>query len=309
MKVRAWIALALIGGVLAPTGMLWGQVSPESAEKYTEGQGLFGKRRYRDALKSFEAAVGLDGKNAQAYRAIGRTYQSLRDYPKAIEAYQMAVAVKPDYSAVYLEMGQLQFQQQRKYGDAQASFKKVLEIDPGFEGGKARGFLKAAYAQQGNLYFRQRNYKKAAQEYSKASQLDPTDATTFYNLGLAHWRGRNHNKAVSALNTAVDLDPNYSKAYKALGDLYRTTRKHSAAIKAYSKAVRIDPKMEKAYINLAATYISTEQPAKAASILNKALAQGLTDAKVHSALVRNMQYGKSAYSFPSSASARNFEAS
>lgn len=283
MIVRRWLALAVILGTLGGVGAAWSQVSPESAEKYKEGQELYGKRRYQDALKAFEEAVSLDGKNAQALRAMGRTYEDLRDHPKATESYQMALAVKPDYVAVQYELGKLQFKL-RKYGEAQVSFAQVLKLDASFQEGKAREFLKVSYLKQGGQYFKRRDYKKAAEQYRKATNVDPTDATTFYNMGLAYWKGRSFSEAIGALSTAVDLDPTHKKAYKALGDLYRATRKNSDAIRAYRKAIGVDAKMQNAYINLAATYIATEQPAKAVSTLNKALAQGLKNTKVYGAL-------------------------
>jgi len=264
-------------------GAAWGQVSPESAEKYAEGQELYGKHRYQEALAAFEAAANLDGKNAQAYRAMGRTYKELRDYDKATESYRMSVSVKPDYAAAFFELGQLQYTL-RKYDEAQGNFAQVLKLEPDFQDGKAREYLKVSYLKQGSLYFRQRNYRKAAEEYTKASNVDPTDATTFYNMGLAYWKGRSFSEAIDALSTAVGLDSKYSKAHKALGDIYRSTRKYGDAVKAYSNAIDVDPKMDDAYINLAATYMATEQPDKAAATLRRAVANGLTDAKIYSAL-------------------------
>ncbi len=182
MRIRAPLAALLAVCLASPIAA---QVSPESAEKYNAGQELYKKRRYQDAINSFEEAVSLDAKNAQAYRAMGKAYQKLRSYDKAIESYQMATSMKSDYVAAYLELGELQFLR-KLYEPAQASFQRVLEIDGSFEGGKATTNLKAAFQKQGNIYFRQKNYKKAAEQYENATQVDPSDAGVFYNLGLAH---------------------------------------------------------------------------------------------------------------------------
>jgi tetratricopeptide (TPR) repeat protein len=258
----------------ALTSAAFTQVSPESAEKYNAGMELFGKKRYQEAITAFDEAIELDSNNAQAFRAMGKTYQKLRDFDKAIGSFQMAVSVKPDYTAAFYEMGGLQLKLS-KFKDAQASMKRVLSIDPQFEEGKAREVLKVAYLKQGTLYHRQKNYSKAAGEYENATQIDPTDASAFYNLGLAHKYARNFAPARTAFQTAVELDPKYAKAHRALGDLYRTTKRNSRAISSYQKAINSDPGCKdkgniNAYLNLAVIYSATKQHAKAAAIMQKA---------------------------------------
>ena len=260
------------------------QVSPESAEKYTAGQELFQKRRYAEAIKTFEESTTLDGQNAQAYQAMGLTYQKMRNYEKAAEAYKMATSVKPDYTGAYFALGQLQLVSLKKYGDAQSSFRKVLDLDPGFKAGKAQEFLAGAHLRQGLIYIRQKNYKSAVEEYTTASQIDPANAKTFYNLGLAHKGARNYKEAIESVSTATDLNPDYDKAYKALGDLYKLTRKNSRAALAYEKAIKANPKNARAYISLADVYSDTKQLAKAVSTLKKGIAQNANNAKMLTAL-------------------------
>jgi tetratricopeptide (TPR) repeat protein len=260
------------------------QVSPESAEKYIAGQELFQKRRYAEAIKIFDEAVTIDGKNAQAYQAMGLTYQKMRDYEKAADAYKMATSVKPDYTAAYFALGQLQFVSLKKYVDAQASFKKVLQMESGFRNGKAREFLAVAHLRQGHSYIRQKNYKQAVAEYTAASQIDPSSAKTFYNLGLAHKGARNYSEAIAAVSTATDLDPGYDKAHKALGDLYKVTRKNSRAAAAYEKALKANPKNVKAYIELSDVYADTRQLTKAVSTLKRGVTNVPDDANMLTAL-------------------------
>lgn len=258
-------------------------VSPESAAKYNEGQDLFQKRRFPEALKAFEESASLDNKNAQAYRALGRTYRQLRNMDKAIEAYQMATSVRPDYAAAYFELGELQAAM-RKYDDAQNSFKKVLDLDPKFEDGKARENLQKIYQAQGNEHFRRKNYKMAVQAYENATQLDPSDASAFYNLGLANKNARNYAGAETAFNTAIDLDDSNGRAYRALGDLYQDTDKHSQAVSTYLKAIQADPKDTNVRLRLAMSYQQLNQNDRAIAALQQANTVDPKDAKILIAL-------------------------
>jgi tetratricopeptide (TPR) repeat protein len=274
MFLRAFTAVLMSALFLVPPA--WSQVSPESAEKYNAGQDMFKKRRYQDALVAFEEAVKLDAKNAQGYRGMAKTYLKLRNYPQAVESFQMAVGVKPDYLEAYYELGQLQLTTLREYEKAQSTFQSILEMDPDFQEGKVRDLLKAAYVKQGSNYHRQKNFKKAAAQYENAAQLDPTDATVFYNLGLANRFSRNYTKARNAFSTATDLNSKYAKAHRALGHLYRITKKNSQAIRSYGKAIDSDPGCKDkrniyAYISLGKVYTTTKQASKAVAILQKAV--------------------------------------
>lgn len=277
----------------------WAQVAPESAEKYNAGQALFEKRRYQQALQAFEDAVKLDGNNAQAYRGMAKTYQKLKDSEKAIANFRMATTVKADYVEAHYELGNLYFNL-KKYKDAQAAFKAVLNLDGDFQNGNARNLLKGAYSRQGREHLLRKNYRKAIEEYENATQLDPTDATNYYNLGLAARNARKIKQAEAAFATAVELNPTYAKAHRQLGDLFRLTKRNSRAIRSYGKAIESDPNCKdgkniNAYRSLAVVYNQTKQHSKAVSILRKGVAVAPTKkdkVRIYTALGYSHALGK-----------------
>ena len=277
--------LFLLCGMLVPAASrARAQVSPASAEKYAEGVKLVESRRFHDALKVFEEALRLDPNNARAHRGLGRVYRETKHYEKARVAYQSAIGVKPDYAVAHYELGKLQYQFLKDYEGAQRSFREVLKLDPGTDGGKAAKHLKASYVKHGEALFRQHNYQEAVARFRSASQVDPSDATPFYNLGLAYYHLRDYVPAEEAFTTATDLDPAYAKAFKLLGDVYRKTGAHTRAIESYSKAVEIDEGYVEARLNLAAVYSDTEQPQKATGVLEEAAGLFPDNHKVHASL-------------------------
>ncbi len=277
------LAVIVLAAVLL-YGPSFAQVSPESAEKYQAGQMQFKKRRYADAIGLFDDAVNLDGKNAQAYQAMGLTYQKMRDYAKASDSFKMATTVDSTYTSAHFALGQLQLISLKKFADAQGSLRRVLELDPNFENGKARQMLANAHLKLGASYHKQKNYKLAAKQYVSATQIDPSSARTFYNLGLAYKSGREYTKAIDALTTTTDLDPGYDKAFRVLGDIYKATRKNSKAASAYGKAIAANPKSIRAYRSLATVYSSNKQYTRAASTLSKAIKVKPSDPNLHTDL-------------------------
>ena len=277
----------------------WAQVAPESAEKYNAGQALFEKRRYQQALQAFEEAVKLDGNNAQAYRGMAKTYQKLKDSDKAIANFRMATTVKPDYVEAHYELGNL-FYNLKRYKDAQTAFKAVVNLDGDFQNGNARDLLKASYSRHGRDFLFRKNYRKAIEEYENATQLDPTDATNYYNLGLAAKQARKYKQAENAFTTAVELNPTYAKAHRQLGDLYRLTKRNSRAIRSYGRAIDSDPNCKdrkniNAYRNLAVVFNRTKQYSRAVSTLRKAVAVAPTNkdkVRIYAALGHSHALGK-----------------
>ena len=277
----------------------WAQVAPESAEKYNAGQALFEKRRYQQALQAFEEAVKLDGNNAQAYRGMAKTYQKLKDSDKAIANFRMATTVKPDYVEAHYELGNL-FYNLKRYKDAQTAFKAVVNLDGDFQNGNARDLLKASYSRHGRDFLLRKNYRKAIEEYENATQLDPTDATNYYNLGLAAKQARKYKQAETAFTTAVELNPTYARAHRQLGDLYRLTKRNSRAIRSYGRAIDSDPNCKdrkniNAYRNLAVVFNRTKQFSRAVSTLRKAVAVAPTKrdkVRIYAALGHSHALGK-----------------
>ena len=260
----------LSGGLFFAAGAVVAQVSPKSAETYARGIELFDKKQFHDALAAFQDAVRLDGRNAQAHRAVGRTYRKLKDYPRAEEAYRAATTVKPDYVAAWYELGQLQVQCLKSFADAQSSLRQVLKADPEFDGGKARNYLTAAYLKEGDRLFRQHDYHGAARQYGEATQIAQCDAAAFYNLGLAHWQARKPDASEEALLVATDLNPGHSKALKVLGDVQKADGRTDQAARSYLRAIEADGDYAAAYLSLALLHLDADSPEKAVAVLRTA---------------------------------------
>jgi tetratricopeptide (TPR) repeat protein len=69
-------------------------------EHLVEGYRLYRKKRYAKALEEFNKAVQRNETNPEAYYWRGRTLISQGRYEPAVEDFQKASKLKPDYTAV-----------------------------------------------------------------------------------------------------------------------------------------------------------------------------------------------------------------
>jgi tetratricopeptide (TPR) repeat protein len=65
----------------------------------------------------------------------------------------------------------------------------------------------------GNLYYKSQEYKKARDCYLKCIELKPEEALYHYNTSMANFQLQKYEESLANCEKAVELDPKYKKAY------------------------------------------------------------------------------------------------
>ncbi len=141
-------------------------------------------------------------------------------------------AAKKDEAGDLANQG-LAFFNQQKWPQAEAAYRKALEMEPAvashhFQLGKDLGF--------------QNKWSEAIGAYSEAIRLSPNEAPIHFALGLAYANLSNWPKAQESQQTAIRLDPETAAYHFYLGNALAYQAKWPDAEAAYSDAVRLDPK-------------------------------------------------------------------
>jgi tetratricopeptide (TPR) repeat protein len=158
-----------------------------------------------------QAATEKDTNKHIIWAKLGEAYDLGGRNDDAINAYQQAIAAKPDVPGYYNNLGNVQARA-GKIDDARASYTKSAELDPPNAATAWRNFGISLY-NAGRL-------KEAVEPLKKASEIDPKSAQTFYLLGAALVGSMETKKngdklefviqpgTVEAYQKAVELDPN-----------------------------------------------------------------------------------------------------
>lgn len=85
--------------------------------------------KLEEAIESFNRALGIKPDYAEAYNNIGNALTELEKSEEAIEAYKKAINIKADYADAYNNMGFI-LNQQGRLNDSIEAYKKVLSIKP-----------------------------------------------------------------------------------------------------------------------------------------------------------------------------------
>jgi tetratricopeptide (TPR) repeat protein len=141
---------------------------------------------------------------------MGEAYDLAGRNEEAINAYQQAVAAKPDNAGYYNNLGNV-LARAGKIDDAKAAYTKSAELDPPNAAMAWRNFGISLY-QVGRM-------QEAVEPLQKATAADPKNAQGWYLLG-------------ACLVASAD--------YKQVGDKMEVTLK-PGTVEAYQKAIDLDP--------------------------------------------------------------------
>jgi len=151
---------------------------------------------------------------------------------------------------------------QRKYKEALAAFQAAIDNNAAYS---------AAYLALGTTYSQLSQPDKAIQVYNQAIQYDPTSAKMHYSLGEVYLnKKKDYKKASENFRKATQLNPGYDRAFSSLGVSLIEIGKLDQAIMALETALAVTKKKrwEGPHYRLAVAYNkkSAYSKAKAAAI-------------------------------------------
>ena len=163
---------------------------------------------FQDGLK---AAPEKDPNIHLFWARMGEAYDLAGRNDEAINAYQQAIAAKPDNPSYYNNLGNI-LGRTGKIDEARAAYTKCAELDPPNAAMAWRNFGISLYQAQRMV--------EAIEPLKKATELDPKSAQAWYLLGAC-----------------MVADPSI---YKTVGSKIEVTPR-PGTIEAYQKAIELDP--------------------------------------------------------------------
>ncbi|KAG9234261.1 hypothetical protein BJ875DRAFT_504828 [Amylocarpus encephaloides] len=92
-----------------------------------------------------------------------------------------------------------------------------------------------AFKTSGNKYYKAHNYKKAIEEYTKAVEAQPTEATYLNNRAAAYMANGQYLMALEDSNRADDLDPQNPKVLLRLARIYTSLGRPQDALNTFDR--------------------------------------------------------------------------
>lgn len=205
-----------------------------------KGFELYSKNDFKGAVECFNSAVKINPNYAVAWAGLGCVANYQREFDKAIEYCYKAAELDKNSSSTWNNLGYA-YSYKGNLERAVECYKQAIEIDPANA---------IAQVNLGNVYDSSKNYDAAVECYQKALEISPNYVNAFNSLGYTYIQKGDFDSAILYLQKAVELDPHYAAAWNGLGYSYNQKKKFYKAVECCRKAVALSKNYANAWNNL-----------------------------------------------------------
>ena len=209
---------------------------------------------WNDVISKYQTVPIAYNNRGLIYLHEGKIDTALNDFNKAIE-------LKPDYAKAYNNRGTL-YINQNKHDEALKDFDKAIEFMPAAE---------AFHLGRGNALKNKNRIDEALMEYDKAISLKPDFVEAFYSRGNLFMSQGKYSQAIEEYTKAIALNPNNIESYLNRGNSFRDNKQFDAALKDYEKAIILDPNFALAYFNRGILFMNRTMNDQALKDFDKAI--------------------------------------
>jgi len=244
--------------------------NPEAFDQYLRGRSNLRDRtgaRIDAAIENFEQALALDPNFGLAAAGLCRArwdrYESQRQPELATLAFEQCERTReryPELAETRIALGSLQLGTGRAEA-AEASFRKALEVEPNNAEAHA-GMSKALRDQQ--------KLDLAADEISRAIEMDPAYWRFRWDLGVVNYYAGKLEAAIESTRQAIRLNPDHPGPHSTLGGLYFSQGKFMQAADAFEQSIEREPNPI-AYSNAGTNYFFAGEFSRAEAMFHRAV--------------------------------------
>ncbi|XP_049764898.1 protein O-mannosyl-transferase Tmtc3 [Schistocerca cancellata] len=181
------------------------------------GHALEGQGRFDEALQYFQKAVSVQEDDIGAHINVGRTYNHLKMFKEAEDAYLKAKSllpkakpgesyqarIAPNHLNVFLNLANLIARNETRLEEADLLYRQAISM---------RADYTQAYINRGDILLKLNRTKEAQEVYERALFYDSNNPDIYYNLGVVFLEQGKASQALAYLDKALEFDPEHEQA-------------------------------------------------------------------------------------------------
>ena len=175
-------------------------------------------------------ALRLAPRNAIILNNLGLLCSKQKRYPEAVEYFQRAMRLKPNYTDPHLNLG-VAYTEMGQSENAELQLRAAVALSP--LRAEARNKLGELYSAAGRL-------REAEEQFQKSAQSEP-NWTAYDGLGAIYQRWGDRARAQRAFESAAAVNPFDSVARFQLGKLHLEAGRCQEALREYQAGLTTDP--------------------------------------------------------------------
>ncbi len=249
-----------IGADLTPTS-LYGITPMALTGALDDAVKAMREGRYDDALSYLDQVLFIEPKSAQAHYLKGECYRLQWKMKEALEQYELAIALDPNYAVAYFGRA-MWSKQNNPDNDYDKDLDRAIDRDPNFID---------AYIERAYFYGRRNRWEEALVDLERANQIAPENAFVLIRLGRAQIKNGKADKALDNIIRAQIIDPTILEGYLALGEAYDALQLYSQAVTPLVIYTTYDPEEILGWLRLGEAYTGTAQYPQAVEACTRAV--------------------------------------
>lgn len=225
------------------------------------GKQYFSLKDYKKALAAFDFAIISDDTFVGAYLEKGKVLEKLKRFNEAIENYSITLKLDEPTSFALLRIGQCH----EKLGNKELAlqyFTKTVKEDPLLD----KGWIAIT-----RFYIKKKNYQKALYYINKAINIDCENVLYWRLYAQINHRLNLLEEAERGYKKTLDLGNYELNTWISRGDILHELGEHEAAIYNFLQALEFYPENAEIEYRLSGLYFITNQIRKAVFHLKNAM--------------------------------------
>ena len=214
-------------------------VSP-TQEELNKVMGLYSNSQFQDTIDNVKVLIKNYPGEPLLYNILGASYKAINQPSNAVESFEKALDIKPEYDEVLFNLGVI-FQEHGQTDSAITSYKKAIQINNAYY--TAHNNLGLILLDRGQLH-------SAIDHFEWATSFKPNFSEAHNNLGSTLLALGEINAALESYKKALEIKPDFAQALnnQAIGLL--RLGQNDAAVNSLEKAITYKPDYASAYHNL-----------------------------------------------------------
>jgi tetratricopeptide (TPR) repeat protein len=198
---------------------------------YQSAQQFLAASNYDEAISQLRTATSLKPTYTEAWTDLGSTLTKLKDYQGGINAYERALALKPE-SGVLMQAIAYNYLAIDNLDKAEEYYMKVVQKDTmNYEANRNLGFI----------YQKKNDTDQAIRYYQVALKVQPNDATTMGTLATLYEKKGDEAKKLEYLKMAVTAAPDNFNFKRLLGAAYMKDKDYADAAPIFEELTKNYP--------------------------------------------------------------------
>jgi tetratricopeptide (TPR) repeat protein len=271
---------ALLSATYTPTPLYVNTPrAPESFDYQRLAKAAYQQQNWDEFIRIMQEIARQEPKAADVYYYIGEAYRFKGNAGSAVEAYNQALKINPNFGAAYLGLARARLMREPK-ANVSALFDMAEQLAPDFG---------EVYLERARYLLNRGEAQAALADLRLADQYLPNSALVQLTYAQAYLSMGDHASALKYAQKANELDITLLPAYLLLGETSLATGQPAQALTALETYTTYQPKDAQALTLLGQAYYQNQQWEKAVKVLSQALSLNTPD-RGNASLYRGLAY-------------------